>query len=290
MNEKAWQKSITQSMIETTKNTGYQQPAEVLATYKGRGTTSGKYVSVKLYQGEPGRWIVFILPDADNPGEKLFLPATADNVVNTLRNVVIGKGKTRLCIVEHLLCAASLCAVEDAFIEIDGPEVPLGNGSGDLWFEFFRSAGFTQRLPQATIDLKEPIVVNRKDRLLMAVPDQSFSATYLMDWPHPKIGRTWRSWTPDMGAEEIINARTFGPLMEHKMLGLDKEMVSLTEDDFTMPLRFPDEPVRHKLLDLIGDLMLCGINPLKIKARFISIKGGHEIDVEMAGKLKEALA
>jgi UDP-3-O-[3-hydroxymyristoyl] N-acetylglucosamine deacetylase len=70
------------------------------------------------------------------------------------------------------------------------------------------------------------------------------------------------------------------------MLGLDKDVVSMTEDGFTMDLRFQDEPVRHKLLDLVGDLMLMGTNPLKLKARFISIKGGHEMDVDMARRLQ----
>lgn len=69
------------------------------------------------------------------------------------------------------------------------------------------------------------------------------------------------------------------------MLGLENDVVSLTADGFTQPLRFEDEPVRHKLLDLVGDLALSGVNPLKFKAKFISIKGGHELDVEMAKRL-----
>lgn len=260
---------------------------KVLASYSGIGITSKKDIAVNVYEGTPGSGIVFVLPDGE---ERLQIPATAGNVVNTLRNVTIGQGKIRLCLVEHILCAFALCGIDDAFIEVNGPEVPLGNGSGDLWFDMLVNAGLRKDLPPATIELKEPIVINRKDRSLMAVPDDKFSATYLMDWNHPKIGRVWRTWTPEMGAEEIINARTFGSLAEHKMLGLDKEMVSLTEDGFTMDLRFPDEPVRHKLLDLIGDLILCGVNPLKIKAKFISVKGGHEMDVEMAKQLAQQLS
>ncbi len=262
---------------------------KALATYKGKGATSSQSIAVTVFEGEPHKGIVFIVPDVEKPGSKLFLPASADNVVNTLRNVVIGRGKTRLCIVEHILCAAALCNVGDAFIEVDGPELPLGNGSADMWQELFHSAGFTGAPPQATIELKETLSVHRKDRSLLAIPDDKFSATYLMDWQHPKIGRIWRTWTADMDVCDITAARTFAPMAEHKMLGLDKELVSLTEDDFTMPLRFPDEPVRHKILDLIGDLMLCGVNPLKIKARFISTKGGHEMDVELAKKLAASL-
>ncbi|MDZ4834458.1 MAG: UDP-3-O-acyl-N-acetylglucosamine deacetylase [Candidatus Melainabacteria bacterium] len=261
-----------------------------LKSYQGRGITSRQDIGVSLFEAEPGTGIVFVIKNSEGAeGEKVFLPAHADYVVNTLRNVVIGQGKSRLCLVEHILCAVALGGIDDLYIEVAGPEVPLGNGSGDLWMELFESAGLKQSPPQATIELKEPIILNRKDRSLMAIPDETFSVSYLMDWKHPKIGKVWRSWTPAEGIGEILDARTFGNLAEHKMLGLENDVVSMTEDDFTMELRFPDEPVRHKLLDLVGDLMLCGVNPLKIKARFISIKGGHEMDVEMAKLLAQAL-
>lgn len=261
-----------------------------LKSYKGRGITSRQDIGVSLFEAEPGTGIVFVVKNAEGgDDEKILLPARAEYVVNTLRNVVVGQGKTRLCLVEHILCAVALAGVDDLYIEVEGPEVPLGNGSGDFWMDLLESAGLKKEPPQATIELKQPIVINRKDRSLMAIPDETFSVSYLMDWKHPKIGRVWRSWTQAEGVGEILNARTFGSLAEHKMLGLENDVVSMTEDGFTMDLRFDDEPVRHKLLDLVGDLMLCGTNPLKIKARFISIKGGHEMDVEMAKQLAQAL-
>ncbi|MBX9671698.1 MAG: UDP-3-O-acyl-N-acetylglucosamine deacetylase [Candidatus Obscuribacterales bacterium] len=263
---------------------------EPIASFVGSGVTSKKEISVQLFKAEPGTGIVFAIPDSEtNTGKPLFLPATADNVVNTLRNVVIGRGKSRLCLVEHILCAIALSNLDDLYIAVDGPEVPLGNGSGDLWLALLKDANLITPLPKATIELPEPILINRKDRSMMAIPDETFSVTYMMDWKHPKIGRVWRTWTTSDDIADILDARTFGSLAEHKMLGLEKDMVSLTEDGFTMDLRFDDEPVRHKLLDFIGDLMLCGINPLKIKARFISVKGGHEMDVVLAKQLRQTL-
>lgn len=257
-----------------------------LKSYQGRGITSRQDIGVSLFEAEPGTGIVFVIKNAEGgDDDKVLLPARAEYVVNTLRNVVLGQGKSRLCLVEHILCAVALAGIDDLYIEVNGPEVPLGNGSGDLWMELFEAAGLKKTPPQATIELKETVVINRKDRSLIAIPDETFSVSYLMDYKHPKIGRVWRSWTPAEGVDEILNARTFGSLAEHKMLGLENDVVSMTEDGFTMDLRFDDEPVRHKLLDLVGDLMLCGTNPLKIKARFISIKGGHEMDVEMAKRL-----
>lgn len=276
-----------------------------LATYCGPGITSKKDIRVNFFGAEPGTGVVFLFPvegaeddlsEAESAGGAfvkdgmLHLPARSENVVNTLRNVVIGKGKHRICIVEHVLCAVALCGLNDLYIEVDGPELPLGNGSSDFWMEVLADAGLKKSLPEADLELSVPLSVERPGRSLLAVPAEKFSVTYLMDWNHPKIGRTWRSWEPSEEPEAITSARTFGSLAEHKMLGLDKDVVSLTEDDFTMPLRFADEPVRHKLLDLIGDLMLAGVNPLRVKARFISIKGGHEMDVEMARKLSAALS
>lgn len=122
----------------------------------------------------------------------------------------------------------------------------------------------------------------------MAVPADSFSVSYHMDWDHPLIGKRWQAWDASLDPCEIASARTFGSLSEHEMLGLAGEVVSLTANGFTQPLRFPDEPVRHKLLDLVGDLRLTGVNPMAFKASFISIKGGHQLDVELARRLVQA--
>jgi UDP-3-O-acyl-N-acetylglucosamine deacetylase len=84
-------------------------------------------------------------------------------------------------------------------------------------------------------------------------------------------------------------ARTFAPLKEHQLLGLQDDVVSLTDTGFTKPLHFEDEPVRHKVLDAIGDLALLGFNPLRLKARIISTKGGHEMDVELVRQMNSAL-
>lgn len=263
-----------------------------LASFNGRGLTSKQDIKVELYEAPKGEGIVFFLPNlqSENKEELLKIPAHASMVVNTMRNVVLGVDRTRLCIVEHFLCATSIWGLEDLYVYIDGPEVPLADGSAELWIELFKEAGIEQRKVQADIELPAAITIEKGDRSLLAVPSDKFSVTYLMDWKHPLIGQKWQSWDTSKDLKEIYEARTFGMLKEQQLLGLDKDVVSLTDDGFTMPLRYPDEPVRHKLLDLIGDLALTGINPLRIKARFISIKGGHEMDVEMAKKLIEALS
>lgn len=262
--------------------------ANILAAFSGRGLTSKQAIQVEVKAAPPGSGITFeVLSTKTN--SYVDIKATSDNVVNTLRNVVLGKDGTRLCIVEHFLAAATLWGVEDLSVSVAGPEMPLGDGSATLWIDLFEKAGIERKIPQSTIDLKEPIILTKGDRTLMALPNSKFSVHYMMDWNHPKIGKRWQSWDVTQAPSEISMARTFAPLKEHQMLGLENDVISLTADGFTMSLHWEDEPVRHKLLDLVGDLALCGINPLKIKAKFISIKGGHEIDVEMAKRLAAAL-
>lgn len=256
--------------------------------YKGRGATSKKEISVVIESAPAGSGVNFSVLDARAEAKGAFveIPARATSVVNTMRNVVLGKDSVRLCIVEHVLCAVSIWGLEDVLITVDGPELPLADGSANFFIDLFKSAGIERRVPTADIELPETVTVGSGDRMLIAVPDSKFSLTYLMDWDHPKIGRKWQTFDASSAPEAIASARTFASLKEHQLLGLADESVSLTEDGFTKPLHFDDEPVRHKLLDLLGDLTLIGVNPMRVKAKFISIKGGHELDVQLAKKLE----
>jgi UDP-3-O-[3-hydroxymyristoyl] N-acetylglucosamine deacetylase len=261
----------------------------ILFCYRGKGLTSKQDITVEVKYGVPGKGICFFVKNPKN-NQIVEIPARAEFVVNTLRNVVLGKDGTRLCIVEHFLAAVALWGLQDLSVYVDGPEIPLGDGSANLWIDLLKRSGIPNRTEaMGGIDLPAPIVITKNDRTLMAVPDTCFSVSYLMDWDHPLIGKRWQTWNIAMPPEEISDARTFGSLKDHQALGLVDQVVSMTADGFTHPLRFEDEPVRHKLLDLVGDLALVGVNPLRINARFISIKGGHEMDVQLARKLAEML-
>jgi UDP-3-O-[3-hydroxymyristoyl] N-acetylglucosamine deacetylase len=255
--------------------------------HSGKGTTSGKEIEVVLERKPKGHGIVFEVTTYSGTAK---IPALARNVVNTLRNVVLGCESIRLCLVEHLLAALSLYGVDDVLVKVNGPELPLGDGSAQLWIDCLQKSGWQSCPPEASIELKQPIIIapaenNQSNKLLLALPDDSFSVSYLMDWDHPLIGKRWQSWSSSQNIEEITDARTFGWMSDHQALGIAEDSLSLTADGFTKPLRFEDEPIRHKLLDLVGDLTLAGINPLRFKAHFISIKGGHELDVQMASAL-----
>jgi UDP-3-O-[3-hydroxymyristoyl] N-acetylglucosamine deacetylase len=255
--------------------------------YKGIGVTSKKNITVEIIPKPKGHGIVFQLENKDTHSSCL-IPAKHDYVVNTLRNVVLGIENNRLCIVEHFLAATSLLGLDDLLVIVDGPEMPLADGSAQVWIDLFQKNNWQQNKKSSHIILNDTIMIKKHDRALIAIADDSFSMTYMMDWDHKAIGKRWQTWTADMEISEIAQARTFGSMQEHKLLGIE-DQISLTNDGFSKELHFEDEPVRHKLLDLIGDLSLAGVNPMEWKARFISIKGGHELDVELAKRLHRHL-
>ncbi len=249
----------------------------------GQGLTSKRLIHTTICEAKPLSGITFVVQKENE--DPVSIKAVAGNVVNTLRNVTLGAGGVRLCIVEHLLAAVSLWGLEDLVIYIDGPELPLGDGSADIWIKALKEAKISQRSCPSNVEIKAPTTISKGDRALLVMPDQKFSVTYLMDWNHPLIGKKWQTWNPDLGLEELSVCRTFGSMKEHQLLGLENDVVSMTDDGFSKELHFADEPVRHKLLDLIGDLALIGFNPLRLKGRFISIKAGHEMDVQLVKSL-----
>ena len=178
--------------------------------------------------------------------------------------------------------------IKNIDVILDETELPFGDGSAKLWIDLFKEHKLGEKIRESSKELKEEILVkdpNDESRFIKAVPSENFKATYLMDWDHPKIGKQEYTWSLNDEVEEVANARTFSSEAENKMLGLDGWVVGLTKDDFTTALLFENEPARHKVLDLIGDLSLSGINPLDIKMHVSSSKGGHWLNSEFAKKL-----
>ena len=221
------------------------------------------------------------------------IEASYENISSTQRNTVLSKADESLCLTEHFLAAVALFNINNIDIKLSEEELPFGDGSAKLWHEAFQSEFFkNEKLIEefSEIEIKETIIVsdeNNSDRYIKLSPADSFKATYNMDWNHPKIGQQSYSWTRDTDIKDLAFARTFSSELENQMLGLSGWIVGLTEDDFSMPLLFKDEPARHKVLDLIGDLMLSGLNPLNLKAHIESNKGGHELNSKLAQKLSK---
>ncbi len=221
--------------------------------------------------------------------------ANVDSISSTQRNTVISNGTNTICLTEHFMAAAALVNLNNVDIDLSDQELPFGDGSSKLWIDLFKEKSLvsSEKL-ESKLELKEEIKIvdpEKPHRYIIAKPiSNNFKATYQMNWDHPKIGEQSFSWQlGENDIEDISDARTFSTEMENQMLGLSGWIVGITEDDFTMPLRFSDEPARHKVLDLIGDLYLSGINPLLIKMEVISNQAGHHLNSLLATEIKKQL-
>ncbi|MEW6498991.1 MAG: UDP-3-O-acyl-N-acetylglucosamine deacetylase [Cyanobacteriota bacterium] len=220
-------------------------------------------------------------------------------------------GEARVRTVEHLLAALAGSGIDDARIEIDGLEVPLLDGSAKGWVEAIQEVGVVARdgedgenkqpspsspphsLTLSALAIKEPIWVYQGDAFVAALPAPTLRFTYGIDFNLPAIGNQWYSWTPEQEsfAEAIAPARTFGLAHQVEQLqqaglikggSLENALVCSESGWLNPPLRFSNEPARHKLLDLVGDLSLLGTFPV---AHFLAYKASHHLHVQLAQKL-----
>lgn len=219
------------------------------------------------------------------------------------------RSEARVRTVEHLLASLAGSGVDDARIEIDGPEVPLLDGSAKNWVEAIQEVGVVARneesgkvshahaITLSPFVLKQPIWVHQGDAFVAALPAPTLRFTYGIDFDLPTIGNQWHSWTPgqERFAEAIAPARTFGLAHQIEQLrqaglikggSLENALVCDESGWLNPPLRFSNEPVRHKLLDLVGDLSLLGTFPV---AHFLAYKASHHLHVQLVKELVQQM-
>ncbi len=262
----------------------------------GVGLHSGRHVSVRLRPAPPGAGRYFVRVDL--PPEAPAIPAIAANVCQTQLSTELGLGEVRVRTVEHLLAALAGCGVDNARIEIDGPEVPLLDGSARDWCAAIVAAGISPQ-PEAPAlaprALSAPIWLQDEtgDGVVAAFPAPSLQLSYGIEFPTAAIGQQWHDWDPAAAdfRTEIAPARTFALATQIESLrqaglikggSLENALVCDERDWLNPPLRFANEPVRHKLLDLVGDLSLAGILP---RARVLAYKASHRLHVRLARAL-----
>jgi len=186
--------------------------------------------------------------------------------------------------VEHVMAAFSMLHVDSALVELDGPEMPILDGSALPYVKYLQSAGFRE-LPFDRVyrRITKPFSLTIGDASLEADPDPDFRVTYAIEYDHPAIGRQDVSFNLDttLFLKEIASARTFGFLKDWEVLkqkGLalgasgDNTLILDEKGIVNGPLRFPDEFVRHKVLDFIGDMALLGY---PVRGHFYVERGGH---------------
>ena len=255
----------------------------------GVGLHSGQTSRVRLQPSERAGYWVGWLDDPALPLHRLGPECVADTRLCT----ALALGKRRLATVEHLLAALAGCGVSQAELWVEGEEVPLLDGSALPWVEAIgesrlRNCGMRQ-VPALPAD---PILIHQGTGFALAQPADSLRLSAAVDYPQPAIGRQFFSLelTPDLFVEAIAPARTFGFREQVDQLlaaglikggALDNALVCDGDDWLNPPLRFADEPVRHKLLDLLGDLALVGLP----RAHVFAYRGSHGLHTALAAAI-----
>jgi UDP-3-O-[3-hydroxymyristoyl] N-acetylglucosamine deacetylase / 3-hydroxyacyl-[acyl-carrier-protein] dehydratase len=258
------------------------------ACVSGVGLHSGAFVSVVCQPAPPGQGIVFRRTDL--PGGPV-IPARLAEVQSTERRTALGKDETVVQTVEHLLAAAAALEIDDLTIELDGPEPPIGDGSFAPYLGAMEAAGITEQPGEPVIyHVTAPFTVSEGDSSYVVAPAKALRLTTTIEWNHPLIGRQTGSYdiTPGAFAQEIGPARTFGFLREADALrarglalgaALESTLVLSEAGLVGGSLRWPDEFVRHKAGDILGDLALIGG---RIRAHVVATKPSHQGNIALA--------
>lgn len=254
----------------------------------GVGLHTGKPVMIKLCPAPPDNGIVFIRSEG---GRRIVLSASVGNLVPAELCTTISAGGAAVKTVEHVLAALSGLSVDNAFIELDGEEVPVMDGSADPFVRLIQTAGIVpQDRPQPFLKITQPIEVVDGHKRIVVEPSPTTRITYSIEYDHPLIQRQTYvyDWSVSLFDRTIAGARTFGFMKEVKYLwsrGLGKggslENTIILSDEGVLNesgLRFQDEFVRHKILDLIGDLSFLRV---PIIGHVIAHRAGHALHTKL---------
>ncbi|HEY9810693.1 MAG TPA: UDP-3-O-acyl-N-acetylglucosamine deacetylase [Halomicronema sp.] len=265
----------------------------------GVGLHTGSLTTIKILPSPLfGRYFV----RTDLPGTPS-IPALVDFVRQTTLSTELAQGDASVRTVEHLLASLAFMGIDSVRIEVDGPELPLLDGSAQPWVEAISKAGVVPvsrsdrgeialgRSDQNPVyQLSSPLFVQEGDAFVTAIPASFTRFTYGIEFESAAIGSQWHSWTPttESFATEIAPARTFTLARYVEQMrqaglikggSLDCALVCDENQWLNPPLRFANEPVRHKILDLVGDLSLLSKIPC---AHYVAYKASHKLHVQLA--------
>lgn len=273
----------------------YQHTLATAIEQTGIGLHTGAETHVRVLPATPGEGRYFVRVDLPAQPQ---IPATIAAVGQTMLSTELTSNGGAVRTVEHLLSALSGMGVDNARIEIDGPEVPLLDGSAQPWVAAIAQAGIiTQPAERQRPTLREPVWLRHEDAFVAALPAPQLRFSYGIDFDLAAIGNQWHSWSPEVVsfADEVAPARTFGLAHQIEQLraaglikggSLDNALVCGPDGWVNPPLRFANEPARHKLLDLVGDMSLLGTLPI---AHFIAYKASHSLHTQLVRLLQAAL-
>lgn len=253
----------------------------------GVGLHTGDKVYLTLRPAAPDTGIVFRRVDLEQPVD---IPARAENVGDTRLSTTLVMDGVRISTVEHLLSAFAGLGIDNAYVDVSAPEVPIMDGSAGPFVFLIQSAGVEEQpAPKRFIRILDTIEVTDGDKRARFEPFEGFKVSFAIDFDHPVISRERRESTIDFSStsfvKEVSRARTFGFLRDIEMLrenglalggSIDNAIVV---DDYRVlnedGLRYEDEFVKHKILDAIGDLYLLGHSLI---GAFYGYKSGHALN------------
>lgn len=271
------------------------QSAEV----RGVGMVTGSKIKLRFNPATPDHGVAFLRTDL--PGATS-IPARVESVTGTARRTTLGIAPNQITLVEHVLAALSGMRVDNCLVELDGPEPPGLDGSSEGYVEVLLGTGTVlQSTRKARLAVTEPVTVSSGGATLSIYPREGddLLISYLLDYG-PCSPISPQSLTqlinPDRFRQELARCRTY--VLEHEALELQRQGVGrhLKPSEVLVfgpkglidnRLRFPDEPARHKILDLVGDLALCGCD---LVGHIVAYRSGHPLNVELARALTRAAA
>lgn len=262
-------------------------------SYSGIGIHTGAQVSMRFVPADASTGIVF--KRTDLPGAPL-IPATINYVVDTARSTIIGDGTHKVHTVEHVLAALKAFEIDNLIVEVSNIEPPVGNGSSDVFVAMIEEAGILeQNATLPIIKLQHPIYLSEEDIHIVALPFDGYRISYTLNYKEPAVLRAQHHsflLSSEEFKQQIAPCRTFSLykelawLMDRGLIkggSLDNAVVIHDDAVFSKNgLFFPDEMVRHKILDMIGDLSLVGFN---FHAHIIALRSGHSTNFAFAKKL-----
>ena len=258
----------------------------------GVGLHTGRTFSLRLEPAPAGTGVVFVRTDRDDRE----IPATLDSLSRLAHATTLAADGVSVGTVEHLLSAVVGLGIDDLRVLVDGEEIPVLDGSAAPFVALLADAGrSTTSQPRQAIRIRRTVSVRDGERWVRVEPARELQIRYTIDFDHPAIGHSERRFTldPRSYAKEIAPARTFCRLEEVEKLraaglvrggSLDNAVVVGPDGPLNGPLRFRDEFVRHKILDLLGDLALLGAPLL---GRITAVRAGHALHARLMSALLE---
>ena len=273
-----------------------QRTLKTEISYTGIGLHSGREVHATLKPAPEDTGIVFVRTDL--PGAPQ-IHAKAENVTSTLRATTVEEDGHKVFTIEHLMSAFHAHRIDNAYVELDSEEPPVADGASLVFFELMAKAGIAEQAKdrkEIVIDKVYRIDDEKTGRFVMVLPYDGFRVSFTSLNPHKLIGVQYEDFHIDEAVyhKEIAPARTIAYEKEIQTLremglglgGSLENVIVYNDEGWLNPLHFEDELVRHKILDVIGDLRLAGI----IRGHVIAAASGHALNTQLAKEIAAAYA